>query len=283
MGGEACPPSFADVDAQQTQFVDVDDMPTQFVDVDDAPTQLFVAKDMPVQHDRVDSIPTLPDAMGAGKTVRTVRKEVSPIVLDDVDETETHVEVDATILKLLESVTQSTDDRVGTPRRVLSQEIGRYSAGMGLRCAVQIVCEVIWRITDFSLWSRVLASRNLEILQNGMTSLLPEKLLCRDEDVLSVYWAPEVLRSESVQGDERAVVFSLGVILHEVMTGRLPFAGGRALGRDRGIIKLHTRFRDYFNGVNRLFKRALAWDPEKRFQTLDDFRRALGCYQNYGF
>lgn len=238
-------------------------------DSDDVPTICpeFFEDDMPTIYPEFsgDDAPTIcPEFFkgqrGAGRTVPDTR-DTHPADEPDTERT-----------RPLESdgLEQAAD---GETLRTLLE---RFPRGLGLAEAVGIVNQVVSLLARGRIFA--VSPEMLFIGKDERVKLLPGVA----PDVY--YRAPE---KPSRDGGERALVFSLGVVFHEAMTGKLPYARQevRAKSQRQGAkaVKLHTRFRDHFNGVNRLFKRALAWDPEKRFQTLDEFCRALGRYRNYDF
>ena len=93
------------------------------------------------------------------------------------------------------------------------------------------------------------------------------------------YMAPEqILSSKSV--DERADVYSLGVILYQAITGDLPFNADNlhalflkiASGKPRPARELRP---DIDPELERVLMRALATDPTKRYQTVESLAFAL--------
>ena len=92
------------------------------------------------------------------------------------------------------------------------------------------------------------------------------------------HMSPEQAEGRSI--DHRTDIFSFGVILYELCTGRLPFTGGSpaavlsSILRDTpvAVTELNPRLpRD----LGRVIKRCLAKDPERRYQTAVDIRTEL--------
>jgi len=96
------------------------------------------------------------------------------------------------------------------------------------------------------------------------------------------YMSPEQVKGRPVDG--RADIFSLGVILYELVTGEKPFPGKNVTTVIYKIVNedpippieldasLHP-------GLNAVIKKALAKDPDTRYQTCGDLLKALRSYR----
>jgi TolB-like protein/Tfp pilus assembly protein PilF len=94
------------------------------------------------------------------------------------------------------------------------------------------------------------------------------------------YMAPEQLREEEI--DARADVFALGVMLHELATGRRPFSGSTTADVVSCILRDPAPplgRGDLPNELERIVGRCLAKDPGDRFQSARDAGSALGYLQ----
>jgi serine/threonine-protein kinase len=143
---------------------------------------------------------------------------------------------------------------------------------------------------------RDLKPRNLKITPDGVLKILDFGLAQRDPTVEATttasisessvisgtipYMAPEQLRGEPP--DQRSDIYSVGVILFQMATGRLPFEGGNAAALIGEI--LHREGRDQAN-VNRAISarmecsiiRALDKELGRRFRSAREFEEDLSA------
>lgn len=92
------------------------------------------------------------------------------------------------------------------------------------------------------------------------------------------YMAPEQLRGEAV--DARTDLFSLGIVLYELITGRRPFNGATSADVSSAILRdaparLSSLRADLPPDLERIIGRCLEKDPERRIQTAKDVRNEL--------
>jgi eukaryotic-like serine/threonine-protein kinase len=93
------------------------------------------------------------------------------------------------------------------------------------------------------------------------------------------YMSPEQARGEPV--DRRTDIFALGIILHQLCTGRHPFRGENDMATlraivDRNPIPAPRQYRsDLPETVELILMRALAKDPRERFATMAEMAMAL--------
>lgn len=103
-----------------------------------------------------------------------------------------------------------------------------------------------------------------------------------------VFGTPEFMSPEQAQGktlDARSDIYSLAVILYEVLTGKLPFSARTPMEYiqkhvTEPIILLNDRVPDrkFPKGLEEVLCKALAKKPEDRYQTAADFAEALGPF-----
>jgi HEAT repeat protein/tRNA A-37 threonylcarbamoyl transferase component Bud32 len=95
------------------------------------------------------------------------------------------------------------------------------------------------------------------------------------------YMAPEQILGKKV--DERADIYSLGVILYEMLTGEPPYHRGDHMavmyqhvqGKALAPIELNASIPP---GLSEIVMKAMTVDKAKRFQTMDEMRGALEKY-----
>ena len=96
------------------------------------------------------------------------------------------------------------------------------------------------------------------------------------------YMAPEQILGKQV--DERADIYSLGIILYEMMTGMPPYSRGDHMsvmyqhvqGKAKPPIEVNPSLP---KELSELISKAMAVDKNKRFQTMDELRVALEKYR----
>src|SRR6187399_1609763 len=103
-----------------------------------------------------------------------------------------------------------------------------------------------------------------------------------------VFGTPEFMSPEQAQGktlDARSDIYSLAVILYEVLTGKLPFSAKSPMEYiqkhvTEPIIPLSERVpeRRFPRELDEVLARALSKQPDSRFQTAGEFGEALRRY-----
>jgi len=119
------------------------------------------------------------------------------------------------------------------------------------------------KVVDFGLAKLIGAARFTE---TGRTPGTP------------VYMSPEQIRGDAV--DERTDVFSLGVLLYELLTGSLPFKGDYQEAVQFSILKASpepvSKYRkDVPAALQTILRKAMRKDPGRRHQSAADLREDL--------
>lgn len=108
-------------------------------------------------------------------------------------------------------------------------------------------------------------------LNRGLTRIFQRSKGARTLDGTPSYMAPEQIRKEAP--DTRSDIFSLGVIIFEMLAGRLPFAGGDVQETMNLILRKPAPSLAGVNarvcaGLDKLVASMLSKDPEKRPQDV---------------
>jgi serine/threonine protein kinase len=113
------------------------------------------------------------------------------------------------------------------------------------------------------------------ILDFGLASVAGTDHLTKTGSTLGTigYMSPEQVRGEQV--DHRTDIFSLGVVLYELITGKQPFKGDNDTATSRNIIDTEPEpLARYKSGVGselqRIISKALQKDKSMRYQHADD-------------
>jgi serine/threonine protein kinase/Flp pilus assembly protein TadD len=141
---------------------------------------------------------------------------------------------------------------------------------------VMVTAEGRVKVLDFGLATPPLAGASLN---TGGSDITVSPISAVGQVLGTVpYMAPEQVRGEAV--DSRTDIFSFGILLYELITGRRPFTGATAADVSSAILRdgpppLHALRPDISADLVRIIGRCLEKDRERRIQTLKDVRNEL--------
>ncbi len=105
-----------------------------------------------------------------------------------------------------------------------------------------------------------------------------------DEDFQGIFGTPSFVAPEQIRGDRtidgRADLYSLGVVLYRMVTGRRPFYGSRSEVLEAHLHKPPpppSQFTYITPELEEIIRKALAKDPADRFQTGAELSAALAA------
>jgi len=167
------------------------------------------------------------------------------------------------------------------------KRVGPLGAGKAIFIAKQ-VCEGLAEAHHLGVVHRDLKPSNIMIDKEGNTHIMDfgiarsiETKGITGEGVMigtPEYMSPE--QAEAKETDHRSDIYSAGVILYEMVTGRVPFEGDTALSiamkhkseEPRAPRELNTQIPE---DLNTLILRCMEKDKEKRFQTAEELLSVL--------
>jgi serine/threonine-protein kinase len=165
----------------------------------------------------------------------------------------------------------------------------KQSGPLSLLSAYQIlsqVCDGLEAAHSQAVVHRDLKARNIMIGSSGQVKIIDFGLarsIHLDGMTATglIMGTPEYMAPEQVAGkhvDERADIYALGVILFEMMTGRVPFTGDSAIAVGFQQLKDSPQRPSSINPqipeeVDRIILKALAKDPIHRYRTVAEMRK----------
>ncbi|MBI4230026.1 MAG: serine/threonine protein kinase [Planctomycetes bacterium] len=176
--------------------------------------------------------------------------------------------------------------------RTLSQRV-RKSGAFPPETAARIlrhVCAALGEIHKHGLIHRDIKTANI-LLTEDRRVILMDFGLVKAPDELSltlegmILGTPEYMSPEQAQGKPltpASDLYSLGIVLYELLTGKVPFTGSTALTVLRKQIQdpppeIPADRKDIPVPLRAAVRRAMAKDPAERFQTTRAFAEALGA------
>ncbi len=127
--------------------------------------------------------------------------------------------------------------------------------------------------------------QHLKITDFGLAMMGGSAQLTRASTTVgtAAYMSPEQIRGEDV--DHRSDLFSFGIVLYEIATGRRPFRGEHEAAIHYSIVQedphpITSLRSDLPPELVRLIERCLVKNREERFQTADEIMQELGIIQH---
>lgn len=183
------------------------------------------------------------------------------------------------------------EDAEGATLKDEIQTVGQFASDRALEIAVQMASALSFAHSKgkihgaltsekILLTNSINGAESVKILDFGAVKSHSGNLLDEETNVGDVeYLAPEQCTDEGI-GDERSDIYSLGVILYEMLAGEVPFKGEKPTD----IMLKHSEepppplsaFRqDLPADLEPVVLRTLAKNPEMRYQTADEFAADL--------
>lgn len=148
---------------------------------------------------------------------------------------------------------------------------------------VAVVADALHYAHKQGLIHRDIKPHNILIDRQGVPYLSDFGLALREEDVgkgsgyagTPAYWSPEQAKGEGHRADGRADIFSLGIVLYELLTGRRPFGGDSMDELCRQILSRDTKPPRQLDDcipreLERICLKALSKTPKERYSTAKD-------------
>ena len=183
----------------------------------------------------------------------------------------------------------------GTDQRLSYEQIGRLLGGIASGIDYAHSQNAIHR--DIKPGNILLYSRSRNFLENTPITRSIEPIITdfglvriahaktqTESGILSgtpAYMSPEQARGDTV--DHRSDIYSLGIIMYEMLAGRVPFDGDSAMA----VIYQHIHeppppIKEIPPQIGAVIDRALAKNPDERYQSADqmaaDFYEAIGVH-----
>ena len=174
---------------------------------------------------------------------------------------------------------------------------------LGIRQRMELmgrICDAVQHAHQRGLIHRDLKPGNILVDTTGQPKILDFGVACAADGssqsarqtVLGelvgtlAYMSPEQVLADPLEIDTRTDVYSLGVILYELLSGRLPYKLGRSLTeasqaiREQEPVLLSSINRDFRGDMETIVNKALEKDKVQRYRSAaslaDDIRRFLG-------
>jgi serine/threonine protein kinase len=175
----------------------------------------------------------------------------------------------------------------------LEDVIKRRNGPLGVQESLAIIAQAADGLSyahSMGVIHRDIKPANLMVTEGGLVKIMDfgiarargSQRLTRDGSIVGTlaYMAPEQLRGEP--GDERSDLYSLAIVLYEILSGTAPFSA--ATDYDLMQAQIHARpprlgslIPGVEGRVERALLQALAKRPDQRFDSVSAFKEALGA------
>jgi eukaryotic-like serine/threonine-protein kinase len=156
---------------------------------------------------------------------------------------------------------------------------------------VAVLCEALHYTHTHDLFHRDIKPANILLDGAGIPSLADFGLALKDENLgkgahhvgTAAYMSPEQARGEGHRVDGRSDIFSIGIVLYELLTGRRPFRGGSKEEVMKQIVHAEPRPPRQIDDtipreLERICLRALAKRASERYSTARDLAEDLRLF-----
>jgi serine/threonine-protein kinase len=124
----------------------------------------------------------------------------------------------------------------------------------------------------------------IKLADFGIARVVTDQTLSRQGTVVGTpnYMSPEQIRGESL--DERSDLFSVAVLMYELLSCRKPFDGPDVTAIMYNVANVHPPSPRFYNGalppeLDKLLYKALAKDASQRYPSADSFSAALQHFE----
>jgi len=175
----------------------------------------------------------------------------------------------------------------GQDLRGLIRQSGQLAAGTAVSIAKQ-VCQGLSEAHRLGVVHRDLKPSNIMIDREGQARIMDFGIArsLKGKGITGegvVVGTPEYMSPEQVEGkeaDQRADIYSLGIILYEMVTGRVPFEGDTPFSiaykhKHEAPVEPRKFNPQLPDDLNRVILRCMEKDREKRYQTAEELRADL--------